>query len=210
MTKGRFITLEGGEGTGKTTNLAFVREFLENRGKRMVMTREPGGTPVGEKIRALFLGDGDLAGETELLLVFAARAQHLRDVILPGMESGAWVVCDRFTDASYAYQGGGRRLGFECIGRLEEMVQRGCQPDLTLLFDAPVEIGMARAKNRGTSDRMEAETMAFHDRVREAYLQLARRFPLRIKVINASMPLAEVQSQIALHLTRLCGDDSGQ
>ena len=209
MTKGRFITLEGGEGTGKTTNLAFVREFLENRGKRMVMTREPGGTPVGEKIRALFLGEGDLAGETELLLVFAARAQHLRDVILPGMESGpGW--CATASPMPVMPTKAGRRLGLECIGILEEIVQRGCQPDLTLLFDAPVEIGMARAKNRGTIDRMEAETIAFHARVREAYLQLARRFPLRIKVIDASMPLAEVQSQIALHLTRLCGDDSGQ
>jgi len=204
MNKGCFITLEGGEGMGKTTNLAFIREFLEQMGKRVVVTREPGGTPVGEKIRALFLSDGDIAPETELLLVFAARSQHLRDVIEPALESGVWMVCDRFTDASYAYQGGGRRVGFDAIFKLEEMVQKGRKPDLTLLFDAPVEVGMARAKNRGGSDRMEAEALAFHDRVRIAYLQLAGQFPQRIKIVDASRPLNEVQASIAQHLTRLC------
>ncbi|MFZ4698511.1 MAG: dTMP kinase [Candidatus Methylumidiphilus sp.] len=204
MNKGCFITLEGGEGMGKTTNLAFIREFLEQMGKHVVVTREPGGTPVGEKIRALFLSDGDIAPETELLLVFAARNQHLRDVIEPALESGDWMVCDRFTDASYAYQGGGRRVGFDAIFKLEEMVQKGRKPDLTLLFDAPVEVGMARAKNRGGSDRMETETLAFHERVRIAYLQLAGQFPQRIKIVDASRPLDEVQAGIAQHLTRLC------
>ena len=204
MNKGCFITLEGGEGMGKTTNLAFIREFLEQMGKHVVVTREPGGTPVGEKIRALFLSDGDIAPETELLLVFAARSQHLRDVIEPALESGVWMVCDRFTDASYAYQGGGRRVGFDAIFKLEEMVQKGRKPDLTLLFDAPVEVGMARAKNRGGSDRMETETLAFHERVRIAYLQLAGQFPQRIKIVDASRPLDEVQAGIAQHLTRLC------
>ncbi|MCX7112549.1 MAG: dTMP kinase [Proteobacteria bacterium] len=204
MNKGCFITLEGGEGMGKTTNLAFIREFLEQMGKHVVVTREPGGTPVGEKIRALFLSDGDIAPETELLLVFAARNQHLRDVIEPALESGDWMVCDRFTDASYAYQGGGRRVGFDAIFKLEEMVQKGRKPDLTLLFDAPVEVGMARAKNRGGSDRMETETLAFHERVRIAYLQLAGQFPQRIKIVDASRPLNEVQAGIAQHLTRLC------
>ncbi|MEI7866741.1 MAG: dTMP kinase [Candidatus Methylumidiphilus sp.] len=204
MNKGCFITLEGGEGMGKTTNLAFIREFLEQMGKHVVVIREPGGTPVGEKIRALFLSDGDIAPETELLLVFAARNQHLRDVIEPAMESGDWMVCDRFTDASYAYQGGGRRVGFDAIFKLEEMVQKGRKPDLTLLFDAPVEVGMARAKNRGGSDRMETETLAFHERVRIAYLQLAGQFPQRIKIVDASRPLNEVQAGIAQHLTRLC------
>ena len=205
MNKGYFITLEGGEGVGKTTNLRFVREFLERRGKRVLATREPGGTPVGEKIRALFLGDGEVSPETELLLVFAARAQHLLDVIEPALESGAWVVCDRFTDASYAYQGGGRQVDAEFILALEERVQKGRQPDLTLLFDAPVEVGMARAKKRGPIDRMEKETLAFYERVREAYLRLAGRFPNRVKLIDASRPIVEVEEAIATHLNNLCG-----
>jgi dTMP kinase len=205
MNKGSFITLEGGEGMGKTSNMAFIREFLERHGKQVIATREPGGTPVGETIRSLFLGQGDVAPKTELLLVFASRAQHLRDVIEPALESGAWVVCDRFTDASYAYQGGGRQVDVAAIFRLEEMVQEGRKPDLTLLFDAPVEVGLARAKQRGGSDRMETETLAFHQRVREAYLQLAGNFPQRIKIIDAARPLAEVQAAIADHLTVLCG-----
>jgi len=200
MNKGCFITLEGGEGMGKTTNLVFIREFLERLGKRVIVTREPGGTPVGEKIRDLFLSGGGIAPETELLLVFAARAQHLRDVIEPALASGAWVVCDRFTDASYAYQGGGRYVDSEFILNLEEMVQKGRKPDLTLLFDAPVEIGMGRAKNRGVSDRMEAESFAFHTRIRDAYLQLARLFPDRIRLVDASRPLENVQEAISTHL----------
>jgi dTMP kinase len=205
MNKGIFITLEGGEGMGKTTNLLFIREFLERHGKQVIATREPGGTPVGETIRSLFLGQGDVAPKTELLLVFASRAQHLRDVIEPALKSGDWVVCDRFTDASYAYQGGGRRMDVDAISLLEEMVQEGRKPDLTLLFDAPVEVGLARARRRGGSDRMEAETLAFHERVRVAYLQLAGDFPQRIKIIDAARPLAEVQAAIADHLTVLCG-----
>jgi dTMP kinase len=205
MNKGIFITLEGGEGMGKTTNLLFIREFLERHGKQVIATREPGGTPVGETIRSLFLGQGDVAPKTELLLVFASRAQHLRDVIEPALKSGDWVVCDRFTDASYAYQGGGRQMDGDAISRLEEMVQEGRKPDLTLLFDAPVEVGLARARRRGGGDRMEAETLAFHERVRGAYLQLAGHFPQRIKIIDAARPLAEVQAAIADHLTVLCG-----
>jgi dTMP kinase len=205
MNKGNFITLEGGEGMGKTTNLLFILEFLERHGKQVIATREPGGTPVGETIRSLFLGQGDVAPITELLLVFASRAQHLRDVIEPALKSGDWVVCDRFTDASYAYQGGGRQVDANAIFRLEEMVQEGRKPDLTLLFDAPVEVGLARARQRGGSDRMETEALAFHERVRGAYLQLAGHFPQRIKIIDASRPLAEVQAAIADHLTVLCG-----
>jgi dTMP kinase len=203
MTKGRFITLEGGEGVGKTTNVGFAAQFLEARGLRVVATREPGGTPVGEKIRALFLGEGDIAPEAELLLVFAARAQHLREVIEPALASGAWVVCDRFTDASYAYQGGGRGMAPEFIHSLEAQVQQGRAPDLTLLFDAPVEIGMARAKKRGPADRLEAETLAFFERVRAAYLRRAGDFPRRVKIIDAARPLAEVQAAIAGHLQKL-------
>lgn len=203
MTKGQFITLEGGEGVGKSTNVAAVVRFLEARGQRVVATREPGGTALGEKIRAIFLGDGEIAPEAELLLVFAARAQHLRDVIEPALESGAWVVCDRFTDASYAYQGGGRGIAWEFIRSLEAQVQQGRSPDLTLLLDAPVDIGMARAKHRGPADRMEAETLAFFERVRGAYLRLAGDFPQRIKTVDAAQPLDAVQAAIFSHLQHL-------
>ena len=204
MNKGCFITLEGGEGMGKTTNLVFIRDFLVSLGKQVIVTREPGGTPLGERIRDLFLTGGEIAPETELLLVFAARAQHLRDVIEPALASGAWVVCDRFTDASYAYQGGGRHVDSEFILNLEKMVQKGRKPDLTLLFDAPPEIGIARAKNRGVSDRMEAESLAFHLRVRNAYLLLAGLFPDRIRLVDASLPLENVQKAITTHLKSLC------
>jgi len=204
MTKPRFITLEGGEGVGKTTNLNAVCEFLLAQGKRVVITREPGGTPVGEKIRAIFLGEGDISPETELLLVFAARAQHLRDVIEPALASGVWVVCDRFTDASYAYQGGGRAVDPAFIQSLEAQVQQGREPDLTLILDAPVEIGMARAKHRGPADRLEAETVAFFERVRQTYLQRAEQFPQRIKLINAAQPLADVQASILSQLGQFC------
>ncbi len=205
MTKACFITLEGGEGAGKTTNLEFIRDQLERQGKRVVVTREPGGTPLGENIRAIFLGEGEISPETELLLVFAARAQHLRDVIEPALAAGAWVVCDRFTDASYAYQGGGRQVSPELIRRLEEMVQNGLKPDLTILFDAPVEVGMARAKRRGASDRMESEDVEFYERVRIAYLQLAEHNPKRIKVIDSSRSLQDVQANIAHLLLSLFG-----
>ena len=204
MNKGCFITLEGGEGMGKTTNLVFIRDFLVSLGKQVIVTREPGGTPLGERIRDLFLTGGEIAPETELLLVFAARAQHLRDVIEPALASGAWVVCDRFTDASYAYQGGGRHVDSVFILNLEKMVQKGRKPDLTLLFDAPPEIGIARAKNRGVSDRMEAESLAFHLRVRNAYLLLAGLFPDRIRLVDASLPLENVQKAITTHLKSLC------
>ena len=204
MNKGCFITLEGGEGMGKTTNLVFIRDFLVSLGKQVIVTREPGGTPLGERIRDLFLTGGEIAPETELLLVFAARAQHLRDVIEPALASDAWVVCDRFTDASYAYQGGGRHVDSEFILNLEKMVQKGRKPDLTLLFDAPPEIGIARAKNRGVSDRMEAESLAFHLRVRNAYLLLAGLFPDRIRLVDASLPLENVQKAITTHLKSLC------
>jgi dTMP kinase len=203
MTRGRFITLEGGEGVGKTTNLAAVVAFLEAQGLRVVATREPGGTPFGEKVRAIFLAEGDIAPQAELLLVFAARAQHLRDVIEPALASGAWVVCDRFTDASYAYQGGGRGIAFETIRQLEAQVQQGLTPDLTLLLDAPLSIGMSRAKRRGSLDRMEAETLAFFERVRVAYLRQATEHPERIKIVDAAQPLANVQADLVAHLQAL-------
>lgn len=204
VTNGKFITLEGGEGVGKSTNLEFVRQFLENRGKRLVITREPGGTKIGEQIRSLLLSDHSIAAETELLLVFAARAQHLKEVILPALGSGVWVVSDRFTDASYAYQGGGRCMDRPFIEWLEQRVQNRLEPDLTLLFDAPVEIGLERAQRRGSTDRFEAESVAFFERVRLAYQEQARRFPGRIKVIDANRCLASVQQELAAHLEELC------
>jgi dTMP kinase len=204
MNKGKFVTLEGGEGVGKSTNLEFVRHFLERRGRKVIVTREPGGTRLGEQVRSILLADGAISPQTELLLLFAARAQHLSEVILPALAEGTWVVSDRFTDASYAYQGGGRGIDRNFIEMLEQRVQHPLQPDLTLLFDAPVEIGMMRAKKRGPSDRFEAETVAFFERVREAYLDRAGRFPQRIRIIDASHPLPVVQSEIAARLEALC------
>ena len=203
MTEGRFITLEGGEGVGKTTNLQFVAEFLQTKGKRVVTTREPGGTPAGEKIRSLFLSEAGLTPEAELLLVFAARAQHLKEVVEPALAAGDWVVCDRFTDASYAYQGGGRGLALDFVRRLETQVQKGRTPDLTLLLDAPVDIGAARAKQRGHGDRLDEEDPAFFERVRAAYLERAEDFPWRVKIIDAARPLEAVQADMATQLQRL-------
>jgi dTMP kinase len=203
MRSAKFITLDGSEGMGKTTSLEFIERYLAQRGIEFIRTREPGGTPLGEAVRNLLLGSEAMAAETELLLMFAARAQHVKQVIRPALEAGTWVVCDRFTDASYAYQGGGRGLDTAPIEFLERWVQDGLQPDLTLLLDAPVEIGLARAKRRGPADRFEAETLAFFTRVRQAYLERADRFPERIKRIDASRPLAEVQADIARHLDTL-------
>jgi dTMP kinase len=204
MTNGKFITLEGGEGVGKTTNLEFVRNFLEGRGKKPVVTREPGGTRMGEQIRSILLADHSISAEAELLLVFAARAQHLNEVISPALAEGLWVLSDRFTDASYAYQGGGRGIAPSFIRELERRVQHRLQPDLTLLFDAPVEVGMARARNRGAADRFEAETRTFFERVRGAYLSRAARYPERIKIIDANRPLPIIQEEIAAHLEAIC------
>lgn len=160
---GQFITVEGGEGAGKTTQLAFMREYLEQTGRRVVLTREPGGTPLGEEIRALLLGhrhDG-MALATETLLMFAARAEHLERVIRPALAAGHWVLCDRFTDATYAYQGGGRGLPPERIAILEDWAQGALRPDLTLVFDVPVAVGLERAGRRSAADRFEREETAF-------------------------------------------------
>lgn len=204
MIPAKFITLEGGEGVGKTTNLPFIENYLLERNIGFVRTREPGGTPLGESIRDLLLGaNNTMVPQAELLLVFAARAQHVRQVIRPALESGLWVVCDRFTDASYAYQGGGRGLDTAPIEFLEHWAQAGLQPDLTLLFDAPPDIGLARAKSRGPADRFEAESLAFFTRVRLAYLDRAARFPGRVKRIDAARALPEVQAGIARHLDAL-------
>jgi dTMP kinase len=198
---GAFITLEGTEGVGKSTNLAFVAGYLRDQGIDAVVTREPGGTALGEKIRNWILEEphGALSAEVESLLMFAARAQHLDDIIRPALGAGRWVVCDRFTDATLAYQGGGRSADPQLLTALRAAVQRGLEPDLTLLLDAPLEVGGDRIKSRAP-DHFEKEDKSFFDRVRRAYLELAERHPARIKVIDASQPLPEVQRQIERHL----------
>jgi dTMP kinase len=195
---GRFITVEGGEGAGKTTQLAFLREALERIGHRVLLTREPGGTPLGEAIRTLLLGhrhDG-MALATETLLMFAARAEHLERVIRPALAAGCWVLCDRFTDATYAYQGGGRGLPAARIAVLEDWVQGSLRPDWTLLFDLPIEVGLARAGRRGTADRFEREDWAFFERVRATYLERAGREPDRYRVVDADRPMATVRAEV--------------
>lgn len=196
---GRFITLEGIEGVGKSTQVAFVAEQLRAAGHLVTVTREPGGTALGEAVRGLLL-DPELpamAPTTELLLVFAARAEHLARVIEPALASGSWVVCDRFTDATWAYQGGGRQLPQAAIAALESLVQGARRPDLTLLLDAPVPLALGRAKARGAADRFESERAQFFERVRAAYLEKARQEPGRFRVIDAAQSLVDVQGSIA-------------
>lgn len=199
MPKGRFITIEGVEGGGKSTSLDFVRRYLEDAGKEVVVTREPGGTALGEEIRTLLLGhrhDG-MAQDTELLLMFAARAEHVAKVIRPALDAGKWVLCDRFTDATYAYQGGGRGIPTARIAQLEEWVQGKLRPDLTLLLDLSVELGLQRAGKRSAPDRFERQKTEFFERVRQAYLDLAKQHPGRFRIIDASQSIPEVQDCIA-------------
>ncbi len=197
MNRGLFITLEGGEGAGKSTSLAFLRELLEQAGKHVVVTREPGGTPLGEKIRELLLhGREGMDVDTELLLVFAARAEHLSRVIRPVLAAGGCVLCDRFTDATYAYQGGGRGVPEARIRILEDWVQQGLRPDLTLLLDIPVEQGLVRAGQRSEPDRFEREKIDFFERVRNGYLAAATSEPRRIRVIDAAHDIPQVQAQL--------------
>ena len=198
MASGGFITVEGGEGAGKTTQLAFMRESLERAGGRVTLTREPGGTALGEAIRALLLGhrhDG-MAPATETLLMFAARAEHLERIIRPALAAGHWVLCDRFTDATYAYQGGGRSLPLERIAILEDWVQGELRPDLTLLFDLPVAVGLERAGRRGVADRFEREEIAFFERVRATYLERASRNPDRCRIVDAARPVEHVRAEV--------------
>jgi dTMP kinase len=203
--QGRFITLEGGEGAGKSTNLEYIRERLQDAGIVVKITREPGGTPLGEGVRSLLLDPGNTAmhADTELLLMFAARAQHLHELVLPALARGEWVLCDRFTDATYAYQGGGRGLDMQRIAQLESWVQAGFQPYRTLLFDLPVAIGLQRAGKRGVLDRFEQEQTAFFERVRAAYLARAKAFPHRFRVVDAGRKLGEVQAQLVLLIDEL-------
>lgn len=199
---GRFITIEGPEGVGKTTNVEFVVAHLRAQGLDVVETREPGGTPLAERIRGLLLeaAPGEMPPVAELLLVFAARASHLRERIRPALERGAWVVCDRFTDATYAYQGGGRGLEDTAIAELERRVQDGLRPDLTLLLDAPPEVTGHRRQARATDDRFEREDAAFFARVRARYLELARTEPCRVRLIDAAASLPAVRAAIAAAL----------
>jgi dTMP kinase len=198
MNRGKFITIEGGEGVGKSTQIGALRDFLASRGVEVVLTREPGGTRRAERIRELLLepSDESMPGTCELLLMFAGRSTHLENVIRPALDRGAWVVCDRFTDATYAYQGGGRGVPREHIAALENLVQGELRPDLTLLLDAPLEISSARASARniasGSSDRFEREQRGFFERVRAAYLERARNEPNRFVVVDATASVETV------------------
>ena len=196
--RGCFVTLEGSEGAGKSTCMETVRAILDRHGIDVVTTREPGGTALGERLRAILLDPGieGISADVELLMMFAARAQHIHDVIEPALSRGSWVISDRFTDASYAYQGGGRGLQSHRIAELENWVQGKLRPDLTLLLDTPVELGLERAGNRSQPDRFEAENLAFFDRVRATYLARADSEPQRIRVIATDQTLDEVKSGI--------------
>ena len=202
--RGRFITLEGGEGAGKSTHARSIAAWLESQGRTVVQTREPGGSPLAEAVRELVLRDWDegITAKTELLLMFAARAAHVANRIEPALGAGQDVVCDRFIDASWAYQGAGRGIAAEHLSALERLGLGDLEPDLTLVFDLPPDIGLARAKRRGDANRFEAETMAFMERVRAAYLSRAQSDPDRYFVIEATRPIDEVDAQIARELVK--------
>ena len=197
--RGQFITFEGTEGVGKSTQLANAASTLDALGVECVVTREPGGTPMAESIRELLLAPRDepVNETTELLLMFAARAQHLHTRILPELEAGRWVLCDRFTDATFAYQGGGRGVPADRIALLESLVQGTVRPDHVILLDAPVETGMTRARHRGDLDRFEQEAVAFFERIREPYLARAASAPGRYHIVDASQPIEAVSDEVA-------------
>lgn len=199
MERGKFITVEGIEGVGKSTNIAVMVERIESAGRRVLTTREPGGTPLAEDIRDIVMNRADepIPEIAELLLVFAARSLNVNNVILPALEAGTWVVSDRFTDSSRAYQGGGRGIPMETIDRLADWVHGDCWPDLTILLDAPVELGMQRANNRGAPDRFEQERHDFFQRVRECYLQLASREASRFIVLDTTRNMDDVKADVA-------------
>ncbi len=197
--RGRFITLEGIEGVGKSSALTFIQKLLLDKQIELVVTREPGGTPIAEMIRQIFLHHDaeNLTKETEILLLFAGRSQHCAQVIRPALLRGQWVICDRFTDATYAYQGGGRGMEQQQIAWLEQFVVQDLVPDLTILLDAPVEIGLERMRNRGKQiDRIEKEQIEFFERVRTAYLQLAKHNLQRYRIVNANQPIDQVQAEL--------------
>lgn len=196
--RGLFLTVEGVEGVGKSTNIETIEKHLIERKIEHILTREPGGTLIAEKIRSLLLEvhTEPLAELAELLLVFAARAQHVQNVIEPALAAGKWVICDRFTDATYAYQGGGRGLNVEHISQLETLVQGELRPDLTIILDLDPKIGLQRAAKRGDLDRFEQEEFAFFNKVRQTYLDIAKREPQRCSIIDASQPLAAVRDEL--------------
>ena len=203
--RGRFITLEGIDGAGKSTHMRWIARFLQRRGVRVKMTREPGGTAVGEKLRRMVLGKGQrLHPETETLLMFAARREHLDKLILPTLEKGTWVLCDRFTDATFAYQSGGSGVPWDKVGTLEAWVHQGLQPDLTILFDLSPELGRQRAGRKRMPDRFEREREAYYQRVREAYRRRARADAPRVQVLDAGGSRIEVRKELEDILTRFC------
>jgi len=207
VTAGRFLTLEGIEGAGKSTIAKYVAEWLTSQGIAVRLTREPGGTPLAERLRQIVLerGEEPLSAMTETLVMFAARALHVENVIAPALRAGQWVICDRFTDATRAYQGSARGVDAALIDTLARAVHPQLAPDCTLLLDLPVAAGLARARERGAgaTDRFEAETVSFFEKVRGGYLALARREPARIHVIDAAAPLSDVQQQVAVILAGL-------
>lgn len=205
VTKGQFITVEGTEGVGKSTNMAFIQDWLKKAGKELIITREPGGTELGEKLREVLLDakEQSMSDDTELLLMFAARAQHLHEVIKPALTAGKWVLCDRFTDATYAYQGGGRGIEMSRIGQLEQWVQGDLRPDMTLILDLPVDVGLERAGKRSTPDRFELEKHDFFNKVRDTYLARAAAQPERYQVIDASPSISDVQQSIQSVLKKM-------
>ena len=201
--RGKFITLEGIDGAGKSTHHAWLVDHLKNQGREIVATREPGGTGLGEKLRALLLSE-PMHLETEALLMFAARREHMDKLIQPALEAGTWVVSDRFTDASYAYQGGGRGLARERIQVLERWVQAGFQPDITFVFDLPVEVAFERlAKTGNVPDRFEQETREFFERVRKTYLRRAATEPDRIKVVDSRQSITDIQKVLEIHISTI-------
>lgn len=205
VTRGQFITVEGTEGVGKSTNMAFIESWLKKAGKELIITREPGGTELGEKLRAVLLDakEQSMCDDTELLLMFAARAQHLHEVIQPALDAGKWVLCDRFTDATYAYQGGGRGIKMSRIAQLEQWVQGDLRPDMTLILDLPVDVGLERAGKRSAPDRFELEKHDFFNKVRDTYLARAAASPERYQVIDASPSISDVQQSIQTVLEKM-------
>ncbi len=200
MTKGRFITVEGGDGAGKSTHIPYLKNLVEQSGFEVLLTREPGGTELGEKLRDILLKSDPIpiSDDAELLLMFAARMQHIEEIIKPALNKGSWVICDRFTDATYAYQAGGRGIDQNRIARLEQWVQRGLQPDLTVLLDLPVETGMQRVRSRGEpGDRFEKQKLEFKSAVRRNYLHRANDFSDRIKIVDSSQSLSRVSDEIS-------------
>ncbi|RLA47929.1 MAG: dTMP kinase [Gammaproteobacteria bacterium] len=200
--RGKFITVEGTEGVGKSTNISCIEQWLSSKGIEFITSREPGGTELGEEIRGLLLGHRSTPVDdmAELLLVFSARAQHLSEKILPALNKGIWVLCDRFTDATFAYQGSGRGLDTGLINTLAEMVQKQLQPDLTLMLDIDPEIGLARVDGRGERDRFESQEIAFFERVRQGYRKQIARQPARFRVIDASQTQKQVAQDVRMAL----------